>query len=90
LGETNVTVPQPDETVSSQRREKERLRLVSPPKHEMCVAKISCININRMTTLARVKMLTEFIRRHYLDMLFVKGVQITGYITHLNIGTAMQ
>ena len=61
----------------------------------MNIAKIASININGISAHTRVGMLTDFIRSHELDIVFLQEVinpeifNITGYTTHLNIGTIM-
>jgi len=62
----------------------------------MHVIKIATLNINGITAPTRVGMLSDFITRHQLDILFVQGVtnpntlNIRGYDTHRNIGTPMR
>jgi len=62
----------------------------------MRVANLDSININGISARTRVEMLTDLIRRHDLTILFVQEVtsqdtlEINGYITYLNFGTAMR
>jgi hypothetical protein len=66
-----------------------------PHTHEMRVANLRSININGISARTLVKMLADFIRRHILPFYLYKKwpartLQINGYITYLNIGTAMR
>ena len=59
----------------------------------MSITTIATVNINGFTAASRVGMLTEFLRRNEVDILFVQEVtnmdvlQIRGYETYQNNGT---
>jgi exonuclease III len=60
------------------------------------VIKIATLNINGITSKTVVGMLTEFVRRHDIDILFAQEATSTevlnlyGYETHLNIGASIR
>jgi exonuclease III len=62
----------------------------------MTAVTIDTLNINGFTAPTRVGMLTEFLRRHDIDILFVQEVtstevlQIRGYETYENIGASIR
>jgi exonuclease III len=62
----------------------------------MRFAKISSININGITAQTCVGLLTDIIRRHEFDTLFIQDVtsleilNVKGYVAHINILTAMR
>jgi len=61
----------------------------------MNIETISSININGKSSLTRVGQLRDFIRRHEFDIFFImEAISLDilnekGYITHINIRTAM-
>jgi exonuclease III len=62
----------------------------------MTVITIVTLNINVLQTKTRVEMLTSFLRRHEVDILFAQEVtntealQIIGYTVYQNIGATMR
>ena len=62
----------------------------------MHVIKFATLNINGITAPTRLGMLSDFIRRHELDVILVQEVtnpdtlNIRGYDTHHNLGTSMR
>jgi exonuclease III len=62
----------------------------------MTVVTIVILNINDLQTTTRVEMLTSFLRRHEVDILFAQEVtntealQIPGYTSYHNIGAKMR
>jgi exonuclease III len=54
---------------------------------------IATININAITNRTRIGMLTNYIRRHDLDIIFLQEItdpellQMSGYDVHYNIGS---
>jgi exonuclease III len=56
---------------------------------------IASLNIYGLCSATKIGMLTDFLYRHDLDIIFLQEVthteaaQIRGYETHLNIGTTM-
>jgi hypothetical protein len=66
--------------------------LVTPVLCLMLVITLATLNINAITARTRVGMLTDFLRRHDIDILFMQEVtnteplNIPGYAAHHNIG----
>ena len=62
----------------------------------MLTIKIATLNINGITSRAKVDMLENFLRVHDIDILFAQEVtspettNIGGYETHCNIGSSMR
>jgi exonuclease III len=62
----------------------------------MCIPtiiKLATINTNAITNRTRIGMLTDYIRRHDLDIIFLQEItdpellQMSGYDVHYNIGS---
>ena len=60
------------------------------------IIKIATLNINGITNRTRVGMLTEYIRRHDIDIVFLQEIRnpelltMPGYVIYYNIGSFMR